>query len=444
MNDLLVDTHYGVVTSLRRHARTDIPPGWTGWSARVSDTRRLGSKARTFRADPYGFGAALGNDEAARGAAVGEAIERYCGNAVPDDLVLSSATALRDSGLDVLAPGSLALYSSEQYGLHGFPFLPFTEASEIRWAQGRWMDSGSRVLLPAPLTYLGYYTGIRAAEPPVGALHYAGIAAGRSRAEAEMSALLELLERDATALWWAEGAPSLEIADWDCFGLRRRLADPESGSRSVRVLIVPSPFGVPVAAVWVRDEKRGLVALGTACRTTVLDAIEKALVEAFAVLAITIDLANPEGPTWQAVADGTLPAHLYKPFRPDRRYREDFDPQWRDIVDLPTVAQLYLDPRMQARAEERMLGNAEVRQLAELPLSPAIDLPQLVETLSHGGHPPASIDLTTADIAMAGLTVVRVIAPGLYNNAPAAFPLLGGNRLQRRTTTFLELPVPLA
>src|SRR3546814_9840499 len=77
-----------------------------------------------------------------------------------------------------------------------------------------------------------------------------------------------------------------------------------------RVLLLPSPFGIPVAAAWIRDDRRGLVALGTACRPTVEAAVSKALVEAYAVLAITIDLADPDGPTWRSVADGTLPAHL--------------------------------------------------------------------------------------------------------------------------------------
>ena len=140
--------------------------------------------------------------------------------------------------------------------------------------------------------------------------------------------------------------PAIELSDWERLPAHRLLGDLESQTRSVRVLLLPSPFGIPVAAVWIRDDRRGLVALGTACRPTMEAAVSKALVEAYAVLAITIDLADPDGPTWRSVADGTLPAHLYKPFRADRRYRDEFDPQWKDIVDLPTVAQLYLDPVM--------------------------------------------------------------------------------------------------
>ncbi|MCA9863720.1 MAG: hypothetical protein KC432_11890, partial [Thermomicrobiales bacterium] len=41
------------------------------------------------------------------------------------------------------------------------------------------------------------------------------------------------------------------------------------------------------------------------------------------------------------------------------------------------------------------------------------------------------IDITTPDIASAGLRVVRVIAPGTVGNAPAAFPFLGRDRVRR-------------
>ena len=445
MNDLLVDARSGVLTSLDPHIRSDMPTGWVGWAAKVADTRNFGGST-PFRADPYGFGASIRDDAAARGAATGEAVERYCGNVVPEVLVCGSATELKLAGSRVVEPSSFALYSEDQYRLPGFPFAPFTSALDIRWALGHTMDDEVPTYVPAALTYLGYYTGTRRGEPPIASLQYAGIAAGRSRAEAEMSALLELLERDATALWWCgdRSQPAIELSGWERLPAHRQLGDLESSTRSVRVLLLPSPFGIPVAAVWIRDDRRGIVALGTACRSTVQAAVSKALVEAYAVLAITIDLADPDGPTWRSVADGTLPAHLYKPFRADRRYRDEFDALWKDVVDLPTVAQLYLDPVMARAAEEHLFDYTETRSVSEIPDGEPLDLASLVALLAARGHRPISVDLTTRDISIAGLHVIRVLTPGLYNNAPAAFPLLGGNRLTSASTTHLHLPVPLA
>ena len=298
MDDLLVDARSGVLTSLELHIRSDMPTGWVGWAARVADTRNFGGSGSLFRADPYGFGASIRDDAAARGAATGEAVERYCGNVVPEDLVRGSASALELAGSRVVDPAEFALYSEDQYRLPGFPFVPFTSDLNIRWVLGHTMDEKVPTYVPAALTYLGYYTGARRGEPPIASLQYAGIAAGRSRAEAEMSALLELLERDATALWWCgdRSQPAIELSDWERLPAHRLLGDLESQTRSVRVLLLPSPFGIPVAAVWIRDDRRGLVALGTACRPTMEAAVSKALVEAYAVLAITIDLADPDGP----------------------------------------------------------------------------------------------------------------------------------------------------
>ena len=205
MDDLLVDARSGVLTSLELHIRSDMPTGWVGWAARVADTRNFGGSGSLFRADPYGFGASIRDDAAARGAATGEAVERYCGNVVPEDLVRGSASALELAGSRVVDPAEFALYSEDQYRLPGFPFVPFTSDLNIRWVLGHTMDEKVPTYVPAALTYLGYYTGARRGEPPIASLQYAGIAAGRSRAEAEMSALLELLERDATALWWCGG-----------------------------------------------------------------------------------------------------------------------------------------------------------------------------------------------------------------------------------------------
>ncbi|EME16459.1 YcaO-like family protein [Rhodococcus triatomae] len=452
--DMLVDARTGVVTSLLPYSRPDLPSGWVGCSARVSDTRRLPADAtQSFRADPYGFGAALVDEDAAAGAALGEAVERYCGNVVPDSLPISTARGWTERGHAVINPDDLALYSEAQYAQPGFPFREFTVDTPTRWVTGRRLTDLQPVWMPAPLTYLGYHTGNRRADVPIAAVQYAGIAAGRTREEAEWSGLLELVERDATALWWTRGLPSWDVTGTSLPRIARHLADPESSTRTVRILALPSPFSVPVAAVLVHDRARDIIAFGTACRPTLAAAAEKATVEAFAVCAITMDLADADGPTWRAVADGVLPGHLYKPFRADRRYRLDYAPPWRDVLDLPTVAQLYLDPEIQSSLLEFVEDTIESTE-PDIGPDTAVTRSELLDRL--GDHSPVSAELTTSDVAAAGLHVVRVIAPGLYNNSPAAFPLLGGDRLDRvpaecgwtttrpRPEASLPLPVPLA
>ncbi|GAA3246929.1 hypothetical protein GCM10020256_74840 [Streptomyces thermocoprophilus] len=63
-------------------------------------------------ADPAAFGTSWESAEAAQQAAVGEAIERYCGNYVdPARLICGSFASLTARGLNVVDPATLVLYS---------------------------------------------------------------------------------------------------------------------------------------------------------------------------------------------------------------------------------------------------------------------------------------------------------------------------------------------
>lgn len=412
--DLLVDPRLGVVTSLTRQpVASGMPLAWVAYGATV---------ARAFAADRFGFGAALGDPDRARRAALGEAIERYCGNAVPNGLPL---LAFDELGVDAIDPESLALYSARQYASVGFPFVPFTRDLPVSWVPGRDVRSGAEVLVPLSLAYLDTNRpSLR--QPPTNALCYAGIATGETREQAEWFALQELLERDASTVWWHSDTPARLVTDGqDIVDL---LDDPYADQRTVRLIAIPSEFGVPVLGAFVEDHAEGLIAFGTACRSDPREAATKALVEAFGLLQVTRQLADPEGDIWLAVRSGEIGAQTFKPFRPARDYADAFRSDYRDLVDLPAVAQLYLDPRMQGSTLDRLRPARAVR---------FDDLPS-ADPEPRG----VSVDLTTPDVRKAGLTVVRVVVPGLYGNAPAAFPYLGGTRLT--DDGVVRPPIPLA
>lgn len=426
----LVDRRCGLVTHVTPYRRDGGPLGWCGATAHVADV----SRALPWRTDRHGFGASLGDPARARAAAIGEAVERYCGNAVPDGLVDESYAGLVAAGRRAVDPAQLALHSARQYGRPGFPFVPFTADLAVEWTAGVDLRDGGTTLVPASLVWLDYHTGRRRSRPATNALQYAGIAAGPCADAARRTAVEELLERDTTALWWASGAPAVEITGMD--DLRRRLADPEADTREVRLLLLPCEFGVPVVAAFIEDHARDVVAFGTACRADVRAAAEKALVEAVAVLAITLDLDDPDGPVWAAVDAGRVPATLYRPHRRDRSYRSAFAHDLRDLVDLPPVAQLYLDPTVQEEGLQRLRRPAGQVAADEVAPLPGGALSDYVQRLAGAGRRPVAVDVTTPDVRRAGMHVARVVVPGLYNNSPAAFPLVGGARLY-------EVPVRL-
>ncbi|MGW1209159.1 YcaO-like family protein [Streptomyces sp. NPDC002499] len=426
---VLLDARTGLITRLeRQRRRPGLPRMWVGYGASVARTDVFAP----WLADRFGFGASAGDEERARRAAVGEAVERYCGNAVPVAARRGSYQELTGLGLRALDPDTLALYSAAQYATPGFPFTPFTRDLPVAWTPGRDLHDGAEVFVPASLVWLDYFHGLRAEEPATHSLVYSGIAAGENRAHAERFALEELLERDATTIWWSTGAEAAEISD--AAAVIARLGGPAPGEGpgpSVRLLHIPSEFGVPVVAAFLEDRQRRMVAFGSACRAEPQLAAEKALVEAYGLYSLTRQLAEPGSEVWEAVAAGTLEGHVFRPFRADRTYRDAFRTDYRDLTDLPAIAQLYLDPRMQGQPLDRLRGPARIA-FRDIPAVAEADPHEVyLGRLAAEGLRAYSVDLTTPDVAAAGLSVVRVVVPGLVGNAPPAFPYLGGERLYR-------------
>ncbi|MGX6608041.1 YcaO-like family protein [Micromonosporaceae bacterium Da 78-11] len=438
---LLVDPRLGLLTAVRRQpAQPGVPPAWIGYGAHVAATEQYADHV----VDRYGFGASLGDPDRARRAAVGEAVERYCGNIVPPDLPVASFDALQSQGRTAVDPADLALYSPQQYAAPGFPFVAFSRDLPVAWAAGVDLHTGADTVVPASLAYLNFYTGPRRGHPATNALSYAGIATGTDRAHAERFALEELFERDATTLWWASNDAAPVITDGSrVTGL---LDDPHATTRTIVLRQVPSAFGVPVLTAFLTDHDNEVIAFGSACRADPVTAATKALVEAIGLYAVTRKLLDPGSDVWQAVAEGTLAGHVFKPYRADRSYLDAFRPDLSDLVDLPAIAQLYLDPRMQAAPLDRLRDTSATTTFDRIGTVSDADARQVyLQRIAAAGLRAISVDLTTRDVAAAGLSVVRVLVAGLYGNAPPAFPLRGGHRLAAAGFTLdSRPPIPLA
>ncbi|MEM9553516.1 MAG: YcaO-like family protein [Acidobacteriota bacterium] len=437
----LVDERFGPIRSLRLLPhRHDLPSALRRAHAEVCDSSRFSA----WHSDDRAGGFAWDSAAAARAAAAGEAIERYCGNLVPRTLRRASFAGLETVGESAVDPVSLALFSDAQYAQPGFPFVRFSRRLPVLWARGRGMLDGRSVWVPASLVWVTFAGGRPTrAEPKVHATPYAGVAAGPDRAWAETAALLELVERDALATAWQGGEPlpSLRVPAW----LAAKVSAPELRFDFHRV---PSAFGVPVVAALVHDLDRDLIALGVAARAEPTDAALKAAAEALQLLVTSRILDDPTSDYMRRVAAGA-PGLGVKPWRRDRAYRRLYDERWRDVWDLLSHLQLYHDPTVRAPFVERLAHAPTLALDAIEPLRPGPQSTvrdELVQRLATHGHAPIALDLTTTDIAAAGFVVVRVVAPGLYGNAPAAFPYLGGPRLERaRTNGRLELrPLPYA
>jgi ribosomal protein S12 methylthiotransferase accessory factor len=431
----LIDARTGIVRRVTKVSLpSDYPPALTLVEAVLADSTTW----TDWPSDPSGTGCRFFDDEGAERAAIGEAIERYCGNVVPKLPRPLSYEDLHAAGRDAVDPESLALFSAEQYDAPGFPFRPFTRQLRVRWVAGRDTVTGGQVCVPASLVWVTYFRAEPSlAEPRTNPINYAGIAAGASAAQAELSGLLELVERDAVHAGHLLGQPVDELVapSW-----LTRLAAGPTLSFQVRFLSFPAVVDLPVVGALLFDAARDHVALGTACHVRTVDAAVKALAEAFQLLLGVRQLDDPDSELCRIAATEASPL---KPWRADRRYLDSYRADLRDATDLACNLQLWLDRRLHPTLDGLVTGS--VRPMAESPgpeaagTIPAEVLRRdVARALASRGIRTATVDVTTPDVYGSGVVVSRTIAVGLSGNSPAALPYLGG-----RPEPAAGNPVPL-
>jgi ribosomal protein S12 methylthiotransferase accessory factor len=395
--DLLVNSRTGIVRRLsRREVPRHFPASYTIVDSFLSDTTVFGP----YPADSAGAGYAFADDSRAVAAAVGEAVERYCGNLVPAGLPTDPA--------DAVDPGCFALFSAEQYARPGFPCRPLTTGPDVPWAPATDLRTGKSVSVPASMVWVNHPGGPRT-HPVV----QAGLATGADPEQARWSALCEVIERDAMTLAWTGrgGLHPIESAV--------RVRPP----LRARWFAFPHETGFPVIGALVRDDTTGYQAMGMGVGADPAAASEKAFGEALQLLVLLADYDRPDSGFGRAAAG---PGSPLKPWRPARDYAAAYEDDLSDVVDYGCHLQLHLDPAIQERFETEL--SAAVRD-DEPSWDPPRDLGELVDRIDATGHRVLATDVTTSDVRAAGLCVVRVLVPGYYTNAPAGLPLLGGTRL---------------
>lgn len=175
-------------------------------------------------------------------------------------------------GARALHPKSLLLISEEQYdardywnATHGaYDWLPtrFDEDMQVDWIEASSPDGGERVLVPAAYAYIGHSD--RGDHAAFAVADSNGCAAGSTWEEAAVAGFLELVERDATALWWygLHSRPSLELRSIE--GADALIAWLADRQRGCCVFDLTADLGIPVRAAVSTDCSGGDVSIGTA------------------------------------------------------------------------------------------------------------------------------------------------------------------------------------
>lgn len=421
----LVDPVTGLVLRTRdiRHDDT-VPASLVTKQCDVADIRAVSPWANNVLCQ----GSSFGDAEGAGRAALGESVERYCGN-ILDTLPVThgSYDELLRRGFPVLDPAELVLYSDRQYAAPGFPFVALTRQTRVHWVPGRSLSRDVEVLVPASMVYVNWYAAGYSSAPITNFCAFAGIAAGSDQDFAVMNGLEEVVERHATMVWWLNGhpLPGIDVPQ----ALAALWAGTDVTHQRSSLIHLDNDFGIPVVAAVVHDDTDEIVNVGFSARPTFTEAAAKAWTEALTLQEGSRDLLRMDGLHWGVMASGELNGRAFKPWREDRRYLNDFRPDMRDCDDLMVQQQVYLDPRA-GRRMAHLLEPAVTRTAADLPSMSARSVASYRSAVEATGHEVIVVDLTTSDVASTGMSVVRVLVPGTVGNAPAAFPFLGRRRVQ--------------
>ncbi|WP_245312992.1 TOMM precursor leader peptide-binding protein, partial [Bradyrhizobium macuxiense] len=255
----------GVVTRLER-IDVDLPMNTNFYAqhnfsapAQNVDQLRAGLNGGSF-----GKGSTAEQGEAS---ALMEAIERYSGIFQGDEIrVRKRFTDFAPD--DAIRPNDILLFSDEQYRTRAIPNEndshhtqpapdPFDPSERIEWSPVWSLRDKRFKYIPTSLLYF-FYEG-----PAPFAADSNGCAAGNTREEAIVQGFLELMERDAYAIWWYNRSQraGVDLDQFDDSYVRDLKNQLEESGRRLWVLDITSDLGVPtyVAIVhWMQNGQENI------------------------------------------------------------------------------------------------------------------------------------------------------------------------------------------
>ncbi|MET9882641.1 TOMM precursor leader peptide-binding protein [Streptomyces sp. NPDC006430] len=228
--------------------------------------RNLAMESASFAGLSSGLRALSGGkgrtDEEARTSALCEAVERYSGTRHGDEPTVRDS--LRGLGEVAVHPNDCQLYGRRQYAereswnarhsrFHHVP-APFDETRPTDWTPVWSLTQGVQRLLPTSMLYFARgdvpVAGSAGSQDSLRDDPWAdsnGNAAGSSPEDAVVQGFLELVERDAVALWWYNRTrqPGVDLAAFEDEWIERTREGLRRVNREVWALDLTSDLGIP-------------------------------------------------------------------------------------------------------------------------------------------------------------------------------------------------------
>lgn len=307
---------------------------------------------------------------------VGEAAEYLSFIERDSDPLMSSAPGIDELNRDEI-----------EWAFSGAGLGSTADASKLTWVEATSLVDHRRVRFPSELVLRRppvRRTGSRQAESN-------GVGAGPTIEDAQLSGLLEVIERDAVALWWFGGLGSKEVL-WrspDDEQLRNRLASlRDRSSRPHWFLDLTTDVGVPVVGCISSDGEGRAVVAGFSASADMAGAIEAAFLEMCQMevgleLALAKFASNPDR----------------KPLPQDQVWMDRYNRL--NIINFPRL-------RQAGGPGPGGLGPAD-------PEAGYRPLDNVVRKLHRSGFTPYFVDITRSEIAV---PVARMLVPGLQSAKP--------------------------
>jgi oxazoline/thiazoline synthase len=325
--------------------------------AETVDELRMG-----LRSGSFGKGSTAEQGEAS---ALMEAIERYSGIFQGDEIRAKRRFADFPIG-EAILPNQVLLFSEAQLHQGAWEATPalFDETARLEWSPIWSLRDEGFKYLPTSLLYF-FYRG------PVGfSADSNGCAAGNTLEEAIVQGFLELVERDAYAIWWYNRLQRQQL-DLSLFDdpfvndLQRRLA---AAGRKLWVLDVTSDLGIPTFVAITHWMQEGLenIEFGSGAHFDAKIALLRALTELNQFLSLGL---MGGGTGEKSSLDGVTPLrledHLYLTPNGNPRAEPDLGPKFSD---LDTHEQVSACVRLASRAGLDFLVLDQTRPDIEVPV----------------------------------------------------------------------------
>lgn len=312
--------------------------------------------------------------------ALGEMLERQGSISIDNHRIFSaSPRELGTYGLDLK---TLPRCSKREFSHPKCRLSPPSFDLPIRWIEGISLLTGKRTAVPHTLVYL--YPGDVFPHERLQSPISTGLASHVDLTRALVSALLEVIERDSLSIMWlqriAGSRIDLSILDEELSGWMSN----RSSHLEYVFTNIETDLGIPVVCCLRRAPDNAAAHTLISCSA------------GFNVRSLVAKAARDIG------AQGVG-------FRAPREVPE----QWDDFVQIHHGA-TYMAAKERGHAFDFMLASdIEMSTLTSEPTAPRDQLRHILRVLANRNCEAYAVDLTTAEAVSVGMSVVRVIIPGL-------------------------------